>query len=174
MREQPGEAQVRRVGDEAGNLHGLARVRLDAAAVVAAIDLQEEVERQPRASRRVVEQRRDAHVVRDEREAFAELRQLDRLVELPRLDGNRVGDVFEAVRREGARLGERGDGNAARARLGLDARHLDTLMRLDVRAQGSPEPSDARRHPLRVPPHAPHVQDERRRLDVVQVHNQRE
>ena len=57
MREDAREAEVWGVGDAARNLERLGRVGLDAAAVIAAIDFQKEVERDARAPRGLVEQR---------------------------------------------------------------------------------------------------------------------
>ncbi len=166
----PAKRRFGGVRDAARNLQRLGRVRLDAAAVVAAVHLHEEIERDAGSSRRVVEQARNLHVVGEEVKPFATPRQLDRLFELARLDGHGVGDVREAVRGEGARLGERRDGDAARVPGGLDARDLDALVRLDVRAQRGAELLDARADALGVAPDARGVEDEGRRLECVQVH----
>src|SRR5205085_4743438 len=103
-----------------------------------------------RAARSLAEHRRDGGVVRYQIEAFANLREFDCFRELTGLDWHRVGDVSEAVRGEGSRFGERRDGYSRGAARCLYARHLDALVRLDVRAQGSAEAAHALRHPLGV------------------------
>src|SRR2546421_2271111 len=165
------EAQVRRVVNEARDFEGFGAVSLDAAAVVAAVNFQKQVEHDTCAPRRLVEPAGGLRVVRDEREALAALRQLKRFFKLARLDGHSVGDVAEAVRCEGARLRERRDGDAAAVPFGLYARDLDALVRLDVRAQGSAELSDTLAHTLGVTPGARDVEQERRRFDRPQVHD---
>src|SRR5207253_138245 len=79
--------------------------------------------------------------------------------------GDEAGDVAEAACGEGARLGERRDGDAAGVAFGLYARDLGALVRLDVRAQVRAEALNARRHARGVAAHALDVEDERRRLN---------
>src|SRR5438045_981981 len=166
------EAETARVVDEARDFESFGAVGFDAAAVVAAINFQKQVECDARAARCLVESARDFRVVRDEREALAALRQLKRFFKLARLDWHCVCDVLEALCGEGARLRERRDGDAAAVPFGLHARDLDALVRLDVRAQGSAELSDTLAHTLGVTPDARDVEQERRRLDGLQVHDE--
>src|SRR5437588_6301693 len=166
------EAETARVVDEARDLEGFGAVGFDAAAVVAAVNFQKQVECDARAARCLVESAWDFRVVRDECEALAALRQLNRLFKLARLDWNGVGDVAEAVRGEGARLCERRDGDAAAVPFGLYARDLDALVRLDVWAKTHTELPDALAHTLGVAPDAPDVEQERRGFDRLQIHDE--
>jgi hypothetical protein len=109
VREDAGEAQIACVADATRDIQCLWRVRLDAAAVIAAIYFEKKGQSDTRATRRFIEWRGNVSIVRDEREPLAPLCELNRLPELAGLDWHGVGDIREAAFGEPARLGERGD-----------------------------------------------------------------
>src|SRR5947209_12979355 len=135
VREDSGEAKVFCIINQTRNLARLLCVRLDAAAMVAAIDFEEEIEFDAGATCGFVELRREINVVGDEREAINASRKFNGGVELTRLDGNGVGDIAEAMRGEETRLRQSRDCERAVEALCLKARDLGALVRLDVCAQ---------------------------------------
>ena len=159
--EDAGKAKARRIKYETGNRSRLGELRLDAAAVVAAINFEEHVEGHAAAPRRFAERAGNRSVVRDERETLARARHFDGGSELAGLDGDGVGDVVEALRGKVAGFGECRDGDAAPLARGLEPRHFDALVSLDVRAQVRAHALHALRHASSVTPHASDIKHQR-------------
>lgn len=170
VRQDAGETHVPGLGKPARNLDGSRGLGLDAAAVISAVDLHVDVERNAGASGRGVERHRDLDVVGQDAQALDTARERQSAVEFSGLDRDGIGDVGEAGIGERLGLGKRRDRDRAVEASGLDARNLDAFVRLDVRPEARAHAGDALGHPLGVASHAGGVEDERRRLDRVKLH----
>ena len=171
VRQEAGEPQARGAGDAARDVEGGRAQRIDAAAVIAAIDLDEHADPQPARPCRGGEPFGDVAVVGEDIEAKAGGDEVERGGELPGLDGHGVGDVAEAVRGERGGLGQRGHRDGAIVPARLDARDLHRLVRLDVRPETNAERACPLAHPRGVLAEAGHVEDERRSGEPVKVHH---
>jgi hypothetical protein len=139
--QQAVEPEDARGGQAARQLEGGGRVRIDPRPVIAAVDLEPDVERN---AGRLEQLERLRRVQRDpQRDAFG---QTARLVEAGRDERERPGDVIDAVVGEDARFVQRRDRHAARAVVALQVGHLDALVGLEMRAQRDPERVAALRH----------------------------
>lgn len=97
VREDAGKFQVRRVRYLSRDVDRFGRVRLDAAAMIAAIDLDEYVELHTRIARRPIKRGDRIGVISQQIELCSTAKDLDRLAEFPLLDRHRIRNIRKPV-----------------------------------------------------------------------------
>ena len=154
MGQNPAETQMRGIADPLRQFERFRRFRIDADAVISAIDLDMKADRNSGGARRIVEGAGHRKVIRDDSEAFTSARKIDRFSKLSGIDRHRIQNVGEAAGDKSARLGERRNGDRTRMPCRLQSPNFEAFVRLDVRAEPDVELGDARIDPFAVAAHA--------------------
>ena len=150
VRENTGEVEIFRIGNNSWNLDRFSRMRLNADTMRAAIDLEKHVEFYTGVPSRSVQTFHRLRIVGQQVKFNATPEYPDRLSKFSRLDRDCISDVTETVPHERPRLGKRRNGDRTVMPRRLYPRHLHTLVRLDMRPQANIiAPRDCA-HPLSV------------------------
>ncbi len=165
VREDAGKIQISCVRDLLGDINGLRCVRLNAAAVIADIDLDKYVKPDAGIARRPIERRDRIGVIGQHIELRPAANNVDQIVELSRFDWDCVSDIRKPVLRKRPRLGKRRNRYRPVEPLGLYPRDLDTFVGFYVRTKADVVAFSDMADPFRVSVHSVKVEQQRRRFE---------
>src|SRR4051794_28967994 len=167
VRQNSSKSDISRRGDLLRDVHRLLAFGLDSAAMGADIYFEKHLKRYIGLRGGRVKETHGVLIVSEQVESYTAFPKFDRLLKLSLFDRNCIRNVRETVLCECAPLFESRDGDRTVVTFGLDLGHLNTLVRLDMRAKADIVSMSDIGNPFGIAPNPLDVEQETRRIKVI-------